>query len=85
MHEAEGVNFSVGFIKKPDTGKDNRRIASPRSNYENITIDDILKFIDKLNIGKESKNKLIKIAKKIPNGSLSNFKFNYRNYLKNNN
>lgn len=84
MHEAEGVNFSVNFIKKPDSGKDIRKIASPRANYENITINDVLKFIDGLNIGKESKDKLIKIAKKMPNGSLSNFKFNYRNYLKNN-
>lgn len=84
MHEAEGVNFSVGFIKKPDTGKDIRKLPNVRSNYEkNLTFNDIVNFINNLNIGKESKDKLIKIAKKIPSGSLSNFKFNYRNYLKN--
>lgn len=84
MHEAEGVNFSVGFIKKPDTGKDIRKLPNVRSNYEkNLTYKDILEFINKLNIGKDSKNKLIKIAKSTPTGALSNFKFNYRNYIKN--
>ena len=84
MHDAEGINFSVGFIKKPDTGKDIRKLPNSRSNYEkNLTIEDVIQCINKLNIGKESKNKLIKIAKKTPSGSLSNFKFNYRNYLKN--
>lgn len=83
MHEAEGLNFKLDFLKKPDTGKDIRRIPNPRSNYDkNITMDDVVKFINKLHIGKESKEKLLKIVKTIPAGSLSNFKFNYRNYLK---
>jgi hypothetical protein len=34
MHDAEGINFSVGFITKPDTGKDIRRLPNSRSNYE---------------------------------------------------
>jgi len=82
MSNAENINFSVGAMKKPDTGKDIRRIPNPRSNYQNTTLDDVLKFINNLHIGKESREKLTKVAKKIPAGSLSNFKFNYRNYLK---
>jgi len=85
MHEAEGLNFSLGFIKPHDTGKDIRKLANSRSVYEkNLTINDIFVFIENLSIGKDSKKTLKKIAAKIPNGSLSNFKFNYRNYLKNN-
>lgn len=82
MHDAEGINFSVGFIKNTDSGKDDRKIKCPRSNYQNLTIKDILEFIDNLHVAKQDKDKLIKIAKKTPNGSLGNFKFNYRNYLK---
>lgn len=82
MSEAEGINFSVGPLKKPDTGKDIRKIPNPRSNYQNLTLNDVLEFISNLHVGKEAKEKLIKIAKKMPAGSLSNFKFNYRNYLK---
>jgi hypothetical protein len=83
MHDAEGINFSVGFIKKPDSGKDIRKLPNGRATYENITINDVNRFINNLNISKESKEKLKKIAKKMPHGSLSNFKYNYRNYLKN--
>lgn len=84
MHDAEGINFSVGFIKKPDTGKDIRKLPNGRSTYQNVAISDVVRFINGLNISKESKSKLIKIAQKMPHGSLSNFQYNYRNYLKNN-
>lgn len=83
MNEAEGINFKVGFIKQPLTGKDSRKIPTslgPR--HDNPSISDILDFINRLNLEPESKKKLSDIAKSIPHGSLANFRANYRNYLK---
>lgn len=85
MHEAEGVNFSVGFIKSPIAGKDIRRIQSTNSPKDSPSFADVLNFIDRLNISAEDKERLVKTAKKIPFGSLRNFVSNYRNYLKRDN
>lgn len=85
MHEAEGVNFKVGMLKQPFTGKDVRKISSRQSfglRYDNPTLDDIIRFVNNLNESEENKKKLINIAKKTPHGSLSNFRHNYRNYIK---
>jgi hypothetical protein len=79
--DAEGINFSVGHMKRPDTGKDKRRIVrNPR--YDNPTLDDILLFIKNLNVGSNDKAHLSKTARSIPNGSLSYFRSNYQKYLK---
>lgn len=81
MHEAEGMNFKVDFLKKSFTGKDQKRL---KSNHKVYTVDDIIFYINnssKLSI--DEKQQLIKIAKSIPVGVLGKFKEDHRKYLKN--
>jgi len=80
MHEAEGMNFKVDFLKKPFTGKDERRLKSTHKNY---TVDEITQHINnstKLSV--DEKQKLIKIARSIPVGALGRFKEDHRKYLR---
>lgn len=82
MHEAEGMNFKVDFLKKPLTGKDQKKI---KSSYRTYTVDEIVYFINnstKLSV--DEKEKLIKIAKSIPVGALGKFKEDHRKYLRKN-
>ena len=82
MPDAEGVNFSVGPMRRPDGGKDNRKI--PRNTrYDNPTLNDILLFINNLGIGSKAKDHLAKTARSVPNGSLAHFRNNYQKYLNN--
>ena len=43
---------------------------------------DIEIFIGRLNLDADTKEKLKKLAMSLPHGSLSNFRSNYRNYVK---
>lgn len=80
MHEAEGMNFKVDFLKKPLTGKDSRKL---KSNYKNYTVDEIIFYIKSLSrLSIDEKQYLIKIVKTIPVGVLGRFKEDYRKYLK---
>jgi hypothetical protein len=82
MHEAEGMNFKVDFLKKPLTGKDQKKL---KPTYRTYTVDEIVYFINnstKLSV--DEKQKLIKIAKSIPVGALGKFKEDHRKYLKKN-
>lgn len=81
MHEAEGMNFKVDFLKKPFTGKDQRRLKSTHRVY---TVDEIIFHINNsLKLSIDEKQQLIKIAKSIPVGALGKFKEDHRKYLKN--
>jgi hypothetical protein len=83
MHEAEGINFKVDFIKKPLSGKDSRRLSTSMGpKYDNPSISDVIAFVNKLNIEPDAKERLATIARGLPHGSLGNFRLNYRNYLK---
>jgi hypothetical protein len=83
MHDAEGINFKVGLLKQPLTGKDSRRIpVSFGPKHDNPSLSDIDIFISRLNLDEDTKVKLKKIAMSLPHGSLGNFRTNYRNYLK---
>lgn len=76
MREAEGLNFSLNIPGEKST---ERKI--PVKN-ERFTLDQTIKFIENLAVSQASKEKLIAMVKKMPSGSLSNFKKNYRTYLK---
>jgi len=83
MHDAEGINFKVGPLKQPLTGKDSRKIpVSFGPKYDNPSMSDIEIFIGRLNLDADTKEKLKRLAMSLPHGSLSNFRSNYRNYLK---
>jgi hypothetical protein len=71
MREAEGLNFSVGINGE----------GSGSRNPKPIIFRDIVEFIKGKNLLEEQENKLIEYARKIPSGSLGNFKKNYRIYL----
>jgi hypothetical protein len=84
MQEAEGINFKVGAMSKNTGGAEERRLSTSRGpKYDNPTLADIMKFIASLSVSEESKKKLISVARKMPNGSLANFRSNYSVYLKN--
>ena len=85
MNEAEGINFSVGSIGGERKGP--RRISSRPSyglRYDNPCLADMLTFVENLKISEDDKNILRSVLKKKPHGSLSNFRYNYMNYLKRN-
>lgn len=83
MNEAEGINFKVGLLKQPFTGKDSRKIpVSFGAKYDNPSFSDIEIFISRLNLDENTKTSLKKIAISLPYGALKNFRTNYRNYLK---
>lgn len=71
MREAEGLNFSVGINGEDSSGR----------NPKPIVFRDIVVFIQSKNLLVEQENKLIEYARKIPSGSLGNFKKNYRIHL----
>lgn len=75
MHEAEGMNFKLDFLKKPFTGKDPRRI---QNSYKVYTIEEIVNFIkSNKNLSIDDQKDLIKMAKSTPVGALGEFKKNY--------
>lgn len=78
MHEAEGINFQLGFLKQPFTGKDERRL---RKTYKSTTVDELIHFIKSRNLSIDEQKHLIKIVRTIPAGVLPRFKENYRKYL----
>ena len=83
MHDAEGINFKVGLLKQPVSGKDSRKIpVSFGPKYDNPSMSVIEIFIGRLNLDADTKEKLKKLAMSLPHGSLSNFRSNYRNYVK---
>ncbi len=84
MREAEGMDFKVGLAKGSSGDKSDRRIKMSRGpKYDNPTLADIMRFIDALPVNEESKKTLVSVARKMPNGSLANFRANYTRYLKN--
>lgn len=86
MREAEGINFSVGSMAPSDqSGKKRIPIKPDRGlRHNNPTLPDIMRFVEGLSISEHDKEHLKKVVKKIPYGSLSNFRMNYMNYLKRN-
>lgn len=85
MNEAEGVNFKVGPMGDQSGGGKSKRISTGSSGsirQDNPTLEDMLLFVKKLNISDEEKDILEKKLKKIPHGSLGNFKMNYMSQLK---
>lgn len=80
MNDAESINFKVGVPKEAD--KESRRIA-PRKGYtyNNPSLDDVLRFVEGLQIAKSDKDRLSKIARRMPHGALSKFRENYMHML----
>jgi hypothetical protein len=81
MQEAEGLNFKCGIIGDENKSKKIKG-KSFFGIFNNPSLQDVLNFIQNLNISDEDKIKLNKMAKKTPHGSLSNFAKNYMIYLK---
>jgi len=83
MHEAQDINFKVDIPKQQDNIS--RKIGKSNSfKFNNPNLEDILSFIDRLQITDNDKKVLIECSKKIPHGALANFRKNYINYLKRN-
>lgn len=80
MREAQNINFSINSMNDEVNGKPIRKYVSKDS--LNINFDEVVTFIKSKNYPKTTEEKLISIAKKIPHGSYSNFKKNYKKYLK---
>lgn len=80
MPDAESFNFKVGTLN--GDAERPKKITSSNK-FNNVNLDDILFFINNLNLSDKDKQILIKVAKKTPHGSLSNFKKNYMCYVKN--
>lgn len=76
MKNTESINFKVGINNSQDGNKKRLRRRS-----ESPTLSGVISFIEGLAVGRASKDMLISVAKKMPNGSLENFKANYRKYL----
>lgn len=72
MKETENFNLSINNSNNNKT------------NFldKNICYDDIVKFIKSKKLASVIEEKLLKIAKKTPHGSLLNFKYNYKRYIK---
>lgn len=86
MRDAESMDFKVGMMKQSLGGKEDRRMPTSRGpKYDNPTLADIIRFIEKLQVAEDSKKVLLGVAKKMPNGSLANFRENYTRYLKKSN
>lgn len=84
MREAEGINFSVGSMTPSDQAGPKRIPTRPDRGlrHNNPTLSDMLHFVENLSLSELDKECLRKTLKKIPHGSLSNFRLNYMNYLK---
>lgn len=76
MKETESLRFSV---KNLSDQNDSKKVIFKKSDYPNL--EDIINFIKNLELNSEVQEKLIKHAKKIPHGSLANFRKNYRIYI----
>lgn len=80
MNDAESINFKVGVPK--DSENDNRRIKPRRGYlYNNPSLDDVLGFVEGLQIAKSDKDRLSKIARRMPHGALAKFRENYMHML----
>ena len=80
MHDAESINFKVGVPK--DQENESRKIP-PRKGYlyNNPSLDDVVRFVEGLQISKGDKEKLLKTARRMPHGALARFRENYTNFL----
>ena len=81
MLDAEGMNVKIGVEGSNPGGKKIPRTFGGKR--DNPTLSDILDFLERSSLTDQEKERLASVAKKMPNGCLSNFKANYRNYLKN--
>jgi hypothetical protein len=79
MNEAEGFDFSVNNLASEKLDQTRRRSVN---RLDNPTLGDIIEFIKNKNLSSEFEEKLIKIAKNTPHGSLSTFRKNYKLYLR---
>lgn len=79
MNEAEGFDFTVSNLM--DDNKKN--IKRTVNRFDNPSLDDIIQFIKNKKLSPEFEEKLIKVAKNTPHGSLSTFRKNYKIYLRN--
>lgn len=82
MREAEGVNFKMGIIGENQGPKRIRQSVGPR--YDNPNLSDMISFVRRLDLSDTDKTMLESVLKKMPHGSLRNFRKNYMNYLKRN-
>lgn len=71
MRETESFNLSINNENKK------------RSNFldKSLCYDDVVKFIKSKNLPTHIEEKLLKIAKNTPHGSLPNLKNNYKRYI----
>jgi hypothetical protein len=82
MLDAEGMNLRIGVEGENQGGK--RIPKSFGAKRDNPTLSEVLAFFESsTSLTKSEKDQLASAAKKVPNGSLANFKANYRKYLKN--
>jgi len=82
MLDAEGMSIRVGVEGESSGSKKIQKSFGAKR--DNPTLSDVLSFLEGLSsLTKSEKDQLASVAKKIPNGSLANFKANYRKYLKN--
>lgn len=82
MLDAEGMNIRIGLEGESPNSK--RIPKSFGAKRDNPTLSEVLAFFEgSTSLSRSEKNQLVATAKKIPNGSLANFKANYRKYLKN--
>jgi len=80
MHETEGINFKVGV---PGEGeKPQRKIPKQGGlRHNNPNLEDIIAFIGGLPLPESDRDSLLKSARSVPHGALSNFRKNYMKYL----
>lgn len=80
MSTTEGMNLGVGV----PTEQDGPRTISVKRGYRhsNPNLEDIMVFIDALPLPPGDKESLVKAARRVPHGALSNFRANYMNYIK---
>ena len=78
MNEAEGFDFSVNNLASENFKQTKRTV----NRFDNPTLNDIIEFIKDKKLSSELEDKLIRIAKNTPHGSLSTFRKNYKLYLR---
>jgi hypothetical protein len=80
MNDAESINFKVGVPK--DSDKESRRIPARKGYlYNNPSLEDVLRFIEGLQVAKSDRERLAKIASRMPHGALARFRENYMHLL----
>jgi hypothetical protein len=82
MKEAESFKFSLGVQGEDQSGPGRITGKTGFYRYDSPNLEDIIQFLKNKNLTPENEEKLIKLAKNTPHGSLANFRKNYKIYLK---